>query len=117
MEIRLLAWPADRSTEDKMIHVIAVLTAKSGDRASLLAAINAVVDAVRAEPGCIEYRPVIDMSDSGSKFGEDTLVVIETWQDQAALDAHGEAPALKNFLENTKDVLAQADIHLMQDVD
>ncbi|MCB8873763.1 putative quinol monooxygenase [Acidisoma silvae] len=97
-----------------MIHVVAVLTAKIGHRASLLAALNAVVDDVRAEPGCLEYRPVVDLAYSTSKFGADTIVVIEKWQDQAALDAHGEAPALKSFMEKAKHVLAQADIHLMQ---
>ncbi|MCB8879247.1 antibiotic biosynthesis monooxygenase [Acidisoma cellulosilytica] len=97
-----------------MIHVVAILTAKIGHRAALLAALNAVIDDVRAEPGCIEYQPVIDLAHSSVKFGADTLVVIEKWQDQAALDAHNQGDALKTFLEAAKHVLAQADVHLMQ---
>jgi quinol monooxygenase YgiN len=45
-----------------MIHIIAVLTAKIGHRASLLAAFQSIVPEVRAEPGCIEYQPVIDLA-------------------------------------------------------
>ena len=98
-----------------MIHVIAVLTAKIGHRAALLAALNSVVQEVRAEPGCLEYQPLVDLADSATKFGADTIVVVEKWQDQAALDAHSQAPALQSFLEQTKHVLANADIHLMHD--
>jgi quinol monooxygenase YgiN len=98
-----------------MIHIIAVLTAKIGHRASLLAAFQSIVPEVRAEPGCIEYQPVIDLAYSPVKFGADTLVVIEKWQDQAALDAHNQAPALTSFLEKAKHLIAQADVHILQD--
>jgi quinol monooxygenase YgiN len=49
------------------------------------------------------------------KFGADTLVVIEKWQDQAALDAHNQAPALTSFLDKAKHLIAQADVHILQD--
>ncbi|HTI00188.1 MAG TPA: putative quinol monooxygenase [Acidisoma sp.] len=98
-----------------MIHVIAVLTAKIGHRASLLAALQAIVEDVRQEPGCLEYQPVIDLSTSPVKFGADTLVVIEKWQDQAALDAHNAAPALTGFMDRAKHLIAQADVYLMRD--
>lgn len=98
-----------------MIHIIAVLTAKIGHRASLLAAFQDIVPEVRQEPGCIEYRPVVDLATSSVKFGADTLVVIEKWQDQAALDAHNAGPALGGFMERAKHLIAQADVYLMQD--
>ncbi|GAB0118144.1 putative quinol monooxygenase [Acidisoma sp. 7E03] len=98
-----------------MIHIIAVLTAKIGHRASLLAAFQEIVPAVREEPGCLEYQPVVDMATSPVKFGADTLVVIEKWRDQAALDAHNAGPALRGFMDRAKHLIAQADIYLMQD--
>lgn len=98
-----------------MIHVIAVLTAKIGHRASLLAALQAISDDVRQEPGCLEYQPVIDLNTSPVKFGADTLVVIEKWQDQAALDAHSAGLALTGFMDRAKHLIAQADIYHMQD--
>ncbi len=97
-----------------MIHILAVLTAKIGHRAALLSAFKSIVPAVQAEPGCIEYQAVVDLETSPSKFGADTVVVIEKWTDQAALDAHNEGPALKSFQEKAKHVLAQAEVYLLQ---
>jgi quinol monooxygenase YgiN len=97
-----------------MIHIVAVLTAKMGHRAALLAAFKSIVPAVHEEPGCIEYQAVVDIETSPAKFGADAMVVIEKWQDQAALDAHNEAPALKEFQEKAKHILAQVDVYLMQ---
>ncbi len=99
-----------------MIHIVAVLTAKSGERPAMMTAFNAIVDAVRAEPGCIEYRPVTDLAHSPAKFGTDALVVIEKWQDQAALDTHNQAEAVNSFRAAAGHLIAQADIYLMQDV-
>ena len=93
-----------------MIHIVAVLTAKIGHRAALLAAFQSIVPAVHEEPGCIEYQAVVDLDTSPVKFGADALVVIEKWQDQAALDAHNEGAALKEFLEKAKHIMAQADV-------
>jgi quinol monooxygenase YgiN len=100
-----------------MIHIVAVLTAKNGHRAGLLAAFTAIVPAVRAEPGCIEYQPVVDLDSSAAKFGADAVVVIEKWQDQAALDAHNTGAALQGFLAASKHLLAQADVYLLQGAD
>jgi quinol monooxygenase YgiN len=91
-----------------MIHIVAVLTAK------MLAAFKSIVPAVHEEPGCIEYQAVVDIETSPAKFGADAMVVIEKWQDQAALDAHNEAPALKEFQEKAKHILAQVDVYLLQ---
>lgn len=91
-----------------------MLTAKIGHRASLLAEFQSIVPDVLAEPGCIEYQPVIDLPHSPVKFGADTLVVIEKWADQEALDAHNEGAALQSFREKTKYLLAQADVYLLQ---
>ena len=43
-----------------MIHVVAVITAKPGMRASILQAFRANVPAVKAEQGCIEYGAAVD---------------------------------------------------------
>ena len=44
-----------------MIHVIAVITAKPGQRESILTHFRANVPAVRAEKGCIEYGAVLEL--------------------------------------------------------
>ena len=43
-----------------MIHVIAIITAKPGNRDAILEAFRANMPAVHAEAGCIEYGPAID---------------------------------------------------------
>jgi len=97
-----------------MIHIVAVLTAKIGHRAALLAALKSIVPAVHKEPGCIEYQAVIDLDDSPAKFGADAVVVIEKWEDQAALDGHNAGRALAEFKEKAKHILAQVDVYLLQ---
>ena len=43
-----------------MIHVIAVITARPGQRETILALFRANVPAVKAEKGCIEYGAAVD---------------------------------------------------------
>jgi len=47
---------------------------------------EAMITASRAEEGCIDYAYGIDVMEP------DTLVVLEYWQDWAALDAHFTMP-------------------------
>jgi len=63
------------------VRVVAVITAKPGKRAEVLAAFNANVPNVHAEDGCIEYGANVDAAGASfaAAFGEDTFVVIETW--------------------------------------
>jgi quinol monooxygenase YgiN len=42
-----------------MIHVLAIITAKSGKREEILSAFRANMSAVHAEKGCIEYGPAM----------------------------------------------------------
>jgi len=71
-----------------MIHIVAIITAKSGMREAILKEFRANMPAVHAETGCIEYGPAIDAEGIGSfqaKFGPDTFVVIEEWESPEAL--------------------------------
>ena len=100
-----------------MIHVVAIVTAKPGQRASVLDAFRANMTAVHAEEGCIEYAPVVDASGAGAmqaEFGPDTFVVIEKWASMAALAAHSKAPHMAAYGAKTKDMLASRVIHVLQ---
>ena len=44
-----------------IIHVIATVQTKSGKRPEYIAAFNKLVPLVRAEEGCIEYGPAVDI--------------------------------------------------------
>ena len=100
-----------------MIHVVAIITAKPGQRAAVLEAFQANVPAVLAEDGCIEYQATVDakgMPVSKGTFGEDTFVVVEKWASLAALQAHGVAPHMKAYAEKTKELLASRVIHVLE---
>jgi quinol monooxygenase YgiN len=102
--------------ENNMVHVIAIVTAKPGQRATILEAIRANLAAVRAERGCIEYGPAIDTEDVGpfqAKLGPDTIVVIEKWADVEALRAHAAAPHMAAYAAKVKDLIASRAIHVL----
>jgi quinol monooxygenase YgiN len=99
-----------------MIHVIAVITAKAGQRDAILREFRANMPAVRAEKGCIEYGPAIDAEGVGgfqAKFGPDTFVVIEKWESLDALKAHAAAPHMAAYAAKTKEMIASRTIHVL----
>lgn len=49
------------SEQKKVIHVLATTEVKEGKRAEFLEAFSKLVPLVRAEDGCIEYTPAIDV--------------------------------------------------------
>ena len=99
-----------------MIHVIAVITAKPGQREAILTAFRANVPAVHAEQGCIEYTPVIDAADAGpmqAALGEDSFMVVEKWESAEALKAHAASPHMVAYGAATKEMLASRTIHVL----
>ncbi len=98
------------------VHVLAIITAKTGMRDKVLEAFRANVPAVHAEQGCIEYGATIDAEGVGglqTKFGDDTFVVVEKWQSLDALKAHAAAPHMATYAAKTKDMLASRVIHVL----
>ncbi len=98
------------------VHVVAIITAKTGMRDMVLEAFRANVPAVHAEAGCIEYGATIDAEGVGglqTKFGDDTFVVIEKWQSLDALKAHAAAPHMAAYAAQTRDMLASRVIHVL----
>lgn len=99
-----------------MIHVVAVITARPGQREAILEAFRANMPAVHAEAGCIEYGPTIDAEGIGgfqTKFGPDSFVVIEKWESIEALKAHAAAPHMAAYAAKVKDLIASRVIHVL----
>jgi len=100
-----------------MIHVIAIITAKPGQRDNILAHARANLAAVRAEKGCIdegvgaELDPALPFQ---AKLGPDTFMVVEKWESMDALKAHAAAPHMKDYAGKTKDLIAIRTIHILQ---
>ena len=99
-----------------MIHVVAVITAKPGQRENILAHFRANVPAVRAEKGCIEYGAALDADTPlpfQAKWGPDTFLVIEKWESLDALKAHAAAPHMAAYAGKTKDLVASRQIYIL----
>jgi quinol monooxygenase YgiN len=101
------------------IHVLAIITAKPGRRAELLAAFQANAPNVHAEEGCIEYVATVDAEgahSSQTRFGADSFVVVEKWASLAALKAHAAAPHMAAYAAKTRDLIASRVIHVLSPV-
>ena len=101
-----------------MIQVVAIITAKPGQRAAVLEAFRANMPAVHAERGCVEYAPAIDVADAGppqTPVGADTFVVIEKWDSLDDLRAHGASPHMAAYAAKVKDMLASRVIHVLSE--
>jgi quinol monooxygenase YgiN len=97
-----------------MIHVVAIITAKPGQRDKILEAARANLTAVRAEDGCIEYSLAVDAEGfDRAQFGPDTFVFIEKWRDSAALKAHAAAPHMAAYGARVKEMVASRAVHVL----
>jgi quinol monooxygenase YgiN len=116
----LVAPEFDSTTgEDKMVHVIAIITARPGLRAELLKLVHANLAAVRAEQGCIEYGPAIDVPGFGGAqavLGEDTFVFVEKWESAEALRLHFTQPHMIDYLGKSKELIATRAVHVLEPV-
>ena len=102
-----------------MVHVIAVINAKPGMRASVLQAFHANTPAVKAEQGCIEYGAAVDAENAlafQTKYGPDTFLAIEKWASMDALKAHAAAPHMVAYAATTKDMIASRLVHILSPV-
>lgn len=102
-----------------MIHVLAFITTKPGQRDTVLTHFQANVPNVLAEQGCIEYQATTDTATSlaaQTPAGPDTFVVVEKWESVEALDAHLKAPHMAAYAEKTRDLVAHRVIHVLSPV-
>jgi len=101
-----------------MISVIASITVKEGELARFLEIFKANVPLVRAEEGCIEYYPTIDV-DSGLPVqmkDPSTVTIIEKWQSLTALHAHLATPHMLAYREETKDIVEKVFLRVLQEI-
>jgi quinol monooxygenase YgiN len=99
-----------------MVHLLAFITAHPGKRAELLAAFHGLIPTVRAEDGCIEYGPVIDIEGFQgftTPLGPDAYAVVEKWASPEALRAHGAAPHMAEFGARTRHLIAKRVLHVL----
>ena len=99
-----------------MVHLIAFITAHPGKRAELLTVFHTLIPTVRAEEGCVEYAPVVDIDGFAgftTPLGPDTYAVVEKWASPEALRAHAAAPHMAEFGARTKHLIAKRVLHVL----
>lgn len=82
------------------VQVVATIPVKPDRRDEALAVLGTLIEATRAEEGCVAY----DLFESAST--PDTFVMVETYADQAATDAHMSSPHLAAAFAAAQDLLA-----------
>lgn len=90
------------------LTVIATMRSQPGQRAALLPLLDALCQATLQEQGCLQYVPNLDPADP------DCVVMVEAWQDQAALDAHAASTHVRHFREQAAPLLASLAVRLLQ---
>ncbi|MCP4379611.1 MAG: antibiotic biosynthesis monooxygenase [bacterium] len=102
-----------------MIHVQATIQIAPGKRDEYLEIFAQLVPKVRAEQGCLEYGPAIDL-DSGfgaqRLLGDNTVVVIEQWTNLDAVKAHLKAPHMLEYKEAVKDLAVGLELQVLKPV-
>ncbi|TDK29863.1 antibiotic biosynthesis monooxygenase [Rhizobium deserti] len=82
-------------------ELIALLKAKPEKRAALFDALAAIVPEVRKEDGCLRYDLHVDRDDP------DMAVMLESWRDESALNAHAAGAPFQSLTERLDDLLAE----------
>ncbi|MGI9455894.1 MAG: putative quinol monooxygenase [Aeoliella sp.] len=102
-----------------MIHVIATLSVTPGRRDELLALFAELRPKVLAEDGCVEYGAAVDASTPFTSQGlqepmrEDVVMVVEKWENLAALQAHLTAPHMDEFRKQASDLLTGISLQVL----
>jgi quinol monooxygenase YgiN len=102
-----------------VIHVIATVQVKEGQREAFLAEFRRVVPLVRAEAGCLEYGPTLDLPTeiaAQAPLRTDVVVIVEKWESLDALRAHLTAPHMTEYRQRVKDLVAGVQLQVLQPV-
>ncbi len=102
-----------------MIHVIATIKIIPGERENFLEAFRKLIPLVRAETGCLEYGPTIDVAtsiDIQEPLRENVVTVVEQWESVQALEAHMIAPHMREYKEKVGAIMESVKIDVLQPV-
>jgi quinol monooxygenase YgiN len=100
-----------------MIHVIAAIELMAGKRDEFLKKVQQLVPKVKAEKGCLEYGPAIDVLTSikaQMPVRENVVIMIEKWTDLKALEIHLSAPHMLEYREAVKGMVVGTKLQILQ---
>ncbi len=102
-----------------MIYVIATVEVVEGKREALLEEIHRLVPKVRAEKGCLEYGPALDVKTNipvQIPVRDHVITMVEKWEDLPALQAHLTAPHMLEYRAKVKDLVIRTSLQVLQPV-
>jgi len=82
------------------LTIVATFKAKPEAAERLVQELQALAVLTREEEGCISYRPYVSPEDPTA------IVMVETWADKDAIDAHNNAAHLQAFIKVVPDLVA-----------
>ena len=100
-----------------MIHVIAIIDLNPGTRDAFVGEMKKIVPLVKAENGCLEYGPAVDLASGAADqltLGENTVVVVEKWADLDALNVHRKAQNMIDFRPKVKDYVKSIKLQILK---
>ena len=99
-----------------MIHVIATVQLVAGKREAFLAEFRKIIPLVRAEEGCLEYGPAVDLGTDITAQGparENVVTVLEKWQSLDTLKKHLQAPHMVAYRPKVKDFVQSVQLQVL----
>jgi quinol monooxygenase YgiN len=100
-----------------MIRLIATIELAPGRRHDFLAIFRLLVPKVRAEEGCLEYVPAIDLATSIAAQGpvrDDVVTVIEAWESIERLQQHLAAPHMLEYRRAVKELVRGVQLQILE---
>jgi quinol monooxygenase YgiN len=100
-----------------MIHVIATVELAEGRRQAFLEEFHRLVPLVRAEDGCIEYGPAVDVASglaTQSPPRDHVVTMVEKWASLDALKAHLAAPHMAEYRARVKDLVRRVELQVLE---
>lgn len=100
-----------------MIYVVASIHVKKGRVQDYIEVFKSVLPDTRAEKGCIQYIPAVDINADLSKqiLDENVVTLIENWESVDALHDHLAAPHMAAYREKVKDIVEKTVIKVLQE--
>ncbi len=100
-----------------MVHVIASVQVKQGRVNEFLEIFKANVPLVRAEKGCIQYVPTVDVGADlpPQIMNKNAVTIIEAWETLEALRNHLDAPHMLTYREKVSSIVENVSLKVLQE--
>ena len=100
-----------------MVNVIATVHVKEGRVAEFINLFKSIVPKVKAEKGCIEYFPAVDMPTDlpPQELDANVVTIIEKWASLEDLMTHITAPHMAEHMKKEKDLVEKASIKILKE--